>query len=607
MHRLIVAFLSAFDAAIAVGAGIAATLAPLTLVWVFALGDTADWASLWPAGAVIWQLGHLVPFQITLAGDYLAEAGIADDAASFVLSLAPLAFATFTAIFAWRSGTRASRAGAWAVGVAASTLVVGILASLIGTSSQNPVAQAALWQAVLFPVLLFTVPAFGGGAVTEWREASEGLVARLRDRVEAARGGWGVVPGVTARASAAAVVGLIGAGALALSVAFVVRAGDIVALYEAGNFDVLGAIVATLAQFAYLPTLVVWGLSFVTGPGFSVGEGTAVSPSGTQAGVLPGLPALGLVPESSSSWLLLVVLVPIAVGAFAGWIARSHMAAAAGIAPAPRAPRGSAARLTGRDAVAPADSPATAPPAPEELDPAEEARRAALAELLVRPRGAVGAPPRAEEPAPGPVSGEGAVSSSAAPSVAAAAMWSRPVEAIVEPFLPRLVVTLAVAALSAGGAALLAIFASGSLGPGRLAQVGPAPGPVALAVGLEVLVGAAILLLSSRSRADREASPTPETTDAAPGPAPLLAPVPAVAPRPVPPDAPRPDAPSTVAPDAPSTAPPDAPSTVAPVRPASAPPAAAPAAPASIDPDADTAPIDLPGPAATGGESASVD
>ena len=40
----------------------------------------------------------------------------------------------------------------------------------------------------------------------------------------------------------------------------------------------------------------------------------------------------------------------------------------------------------------------------------------------------------------------------------------------------------------------------GSFGPGRLAAMGPTPGPVALAVGLEVLLGAGILLLSPWNR-----------------------------------------------------------------------------------------------------------
>ena len=66
MHRLIVAILAAVDAAIAVAVGVAATLAPLTLLWVFAFGDAADWGSLWPASATIWQFGNLVPLDVTI-------------------------------------------------------------------------------------------------------------------------------------------------------------------------------------------------------------------------------------------------------------------------------------------------------------------------------------------------------------------------------------------------------------------------------------------------------------------------------------------------------------------------------------------------------------
>ena len=72
-----------------------------------------------------------------------------------------------------------------------------------------------------------------------------------------------------------------------------------------------------------------------------------------------------------------------------------------------------------------------------------------------------------------------------------------------DPVGPRAVLALGIAVASAGAAALLALLASGSLGPGRLAEAGPQPGPVALAVGAEVLVGAAILLLSPRRRTPR--------------------------------------------------------------------------------------------------------
>ena len=49
MHRLIVVILAAVDAAIAAAVGIAATLAPLTVLWVLGMDGTADWGTLWPA------------------------------------------------------------------------------------------------------------------------------------------------------------------------------------------------------------------------------------------------------------------------------------------------------------------------------------------------------------------------------------------------------------------------------------------------------------------------------------------------------------------------------------------------------------------------------
>ena len=141
MHRLIVAILAAVDAAIAVAVGVAATLAPVTLLWVFGLGVTADWGALWPASAVIWQFGNLVPLAVTIPAEYVAATGIDPDAASFTLSLAPLAFATFTAIFAARSGVSASQADAWITGVVVGSAPFAALATLVALTSSNGVAR----------------------------------------------------------------------------------------------------------------------------------------------------------------------------------------------------------------------------------------------------------------------------------------------------------------------------------------------------------------------------------------------------------------------------------------------------------------------------------
>jgi hypothetical protein len=215
-----------------------------------------------------------------------------------------------------------------------------------------------------------------------------------------AREDWAPVPPAVVRGAAFALVAVVGAAALALAVATLFRGGEVIALFQAARVDALGATVMTLAQLMYLPTLIVWAASWLAGPGFAVGVGTAVSPAGTQLGVVPGIPVFGLLPENSSMWMLIVVLVPVAAGAFAGWAVRSR---------------------------------------------------------LVWEGTPLGVP-------------------------------------------QRVVIAVGIAGVTAGVAGLAAVLANGSMGPGRLEEVGPAVLPFMLALGLEVLVGAAILLLSPRHR-----------------------------------------------------------------------------------------------------------
>ncbi|MET0296637.1 MAG: DUF6350 family protein, partial [Microbacterium sp.] len=459
MHRLLVAFLAAVDAVIAIAVGLAVILAPLTLVWVIGFGGAADWGTLWPVAATIWQFGHVVPLSIELPGDYLAATGIDPTAGTFALSLAPLAFAAFTTIFAARSGRRASRADAWITGVVTGTVIFAGLTSLVAVTGATAVARVELWQAILVPSLLFFVPALLGAVATEWAEATHGGIARLRDRLEATQGGWGEVVSVSARGAAVAVVGLIGVGALGTAFALIARGGEVVALFEAAHVDAFGATVVALGQLAYLPTLLVWAISFVAGPGFSLGVGTSVAPGGTQVGVVPGIPVLGAIPEATSPWLLLLALLPIALGAFAGWIARSRLV-------------GAAHRAIDLEADAAHGG----------------ARTAALGGLL---------------------------DSSASPPERAG--WIDDDDgATPDPFGPRLVATAGIAVLAAAAVALFARLASGALGPGTLALVGPEPGPVALAVGAEVALGAGILLLSPRRHERRTVGESDEDATDAP-------------------------------------------------------------------------------------------
>ncbi|WP_223626458.1 DUF6350 family protein [Microbacterium sp. EST19A] len=399
MQRLLVAVLAAFDAAIAAAVGLAVLLAPLTLLWTLAFGVTADWGALWPLTGTLWEFGHGVPLEVAIPDALIVSLGIPAEAASFAVSITPLAFLLFTLLFAARSGTRAANAGAWLLGSLSGTAVFALIATGVALSARLAAAQTPLILAIVLPSAVYLVGAICGGVRVAWEEGDGGLLDRIHDAVDA-RDDWAPVPAAITRGTAFVLVAVTGAAALALAVMIALRGGEVVALFQAARVDVLGLTVMTLGQLVYLPTLIVWVISWLAGPGFAVGVGTAVSPAGTQLGVVPGIPVFGLLPENSSIWMLIVVLIPIAAGAFAGWAVRSRL------------------------------------------------------------------------------------------------VW----EGTPLGMAQRSVIALGIGVVTAGIAALAAVLASGSMGPGRLAEVGPAPLPFALALGGEVLLGAAILLLSPRHR-----------------------------------------------------------------------------------------------------------
>lgn len=399
MQRLLVALLAAFDAAIAAAVGLAVLLAPLTVLWTLAFGVTADWGALWPLTGTLWQFGHGVPLDVRIPAEILQATGVAAEGARFTLSITPLAFLLFTLLFAARSGSRAARAGAWLLGPASGAAAFALVAVGVALTARLGAAETSLPLAILIPTAVYLAGAICGAVRIAWEDGDGGILDRAHDLVDS-WGEWGVVPAAAIRGAAFSIVGLTAASAVAVALMTLLRGGEVVALFEAARADVLGIVVITLGHLAYLPTMIVWAASWLAGPGFAVGVGTAVSPAGTQLGVVPGIPILGLLPENGSIWMLVVVLVPVAAGAFAGWAVRSRL------------------------------------------------------------------------------------------------VWEgTPLE-----FGPRAAISAGIAVVAGGVAALAAVLTSGSMGPARLAEAGPAPLPFALALGGEVLLGAAILLLSPRHR-----------------------------------------------------------------------------------------------------------
>jgi len=120
--------------------------------------------------------------------------------------------------------------------------------------------------------------------------------------------------------------GLWGAAAvfvagLALTLIMIVlHLGRIGRLYDALGADPVGVVMLSLGQLMVLPNVALWAASWLAGPGFGLGEGTAITWSQSDPGLLPLIPGLGAVPAPGQlpAGLWIAVLVPVAAGALVG-------------------------------------------------------------------------------------------------------------------------------------------------------------------------------------------------------------------------------------------------------------------------------------------------
>ncbi|WP_157964072.1 cell division protein PerM [Actinocorallia populi] len=186
-----------------------------------------------------------------------------------------------------------------------------MLALIAGTPSLQP----SPWQAF---VACFSL-AFAAGGLGAAR-----AIAASRGRV---RSGVGALLRLLPDRPRSVVTGVLGALAV-LTAAGAVLVGGSLAYHHAEAADVyrmlapdlVGGGLLVLVEIAYLPNAVIWGMSFAIGPGFSVGAGTSVSPTGVFLGALPSFPLLAALPEPGPAPLvsLLALAAPFLAGAVGG-------------------------------------------------------------------------------------------------------------------------------------------------------------------------------------------------------------------------------------------------------------------------------------------------
>lgn len=124
------------------------------------------------------------------------------------------------------------------------------------------------------------------------------------------------------RAVAAALGTLLAGGAAVVVVSVLQHWRRMAELSGALGGGPLAGFLLGAVQLAYAPVLILWGVAWLLGPGFTLGPDSLVSMADTHLGLLPGLPVFGAVPAPGPGRPVLVVwlLVAIAAGAVAGWV-----------------------------------------------------------------------------------------------------------------------------------------------------------------------------------------------------------------------------------------------------------------------------------------------
>jgi hypothetical protein len=275
-------------------AGLALLGLPVLLIWLGA-GAAAPIAAPLRLAGLVWLGAHRVGVEVNGVWWQLAPWG---------LTLLPLLLL--------------HRAGRWAaqgsgIATARSALVLtGAIAVGYATAAAAlaGLVDVGAWEAVpAEAAVLAGLVAAGGAGSGVAQEA--GLLGRAAARMPLA-----VRPAISAGVGAVATLVATGGLLVAFSAVWHTnRIGQIGAALDPGT---LGAVVLALLGAALVPNAAVWAASYAVGPGFAVGAGTAVAPTGVEIGMVPALPALGALPASTGGLLgWCVLLGPLTAGVVA--------------------------------------------------------------------------------------------------------------------------------------------------------------------------------------------------------------------------------------------------------------------------------------------------
>jgi hypothetical protein len=280
----------------------------ILLAWMLTPHDqgSGDLGSTLQFAATLWAIAHLVPVA-TPTG---------------VVSLFPLLLWLLPVLLL----RRASRKAAVSVepeSVARALLLTfviaamhGLLVVIVGLAGSN--------ESMLVKPLDLALRSFVIAVVVALPTvlSAAGLLDDVRDRVPA------LVRSAVAGGVAAFLV-IVLAGSVLLVVAVVHRRSDIAAVSDQVGQSAVASTFLLVLSLLYVPTLLGWASTWLTGAGVHVGGGSVLALASGSPAELPPVPLLAVLPQAVPEWTRVLPLVVVLAGVLGAALVRRRMSAPA--------------------------------------------------------------------------------------------------------------------------------------------------------------------------------------------------------------------------------------------------------------------------------------
>jgi hypothetical protein len=111
-------------------------------------------------------------------------------------------------------------------------------------------------------------------------------------------------------------IALVGIGSIFLSISLMYHFNVVTNLTRVVEPGIFGGLVLLIGQILYIPNIAVAALSYISGSGLTIGEGSLLSPFVHRIDEIPAIPILGALPATSHTFIFISALLILALGAF---------------------------------------------------------------------------------------------------------------------------------------------------------------------------------------------------------------------------------------------------------------------------------------------------